>query len=93
MVGFLTSSKDLVKGNYMSQATITSKGQVTIPAVVRNGMKVGAGDKLEFIELTNGRYEVIAVTREVKTLKGLFKANKTVSIEEMNSAISKAASK
>ena len=77
----------------MSQATITSKGQVTIPAVVRNRMKVGAGDKLEFIELTNGRYEVIAVTREVKTLKGFFKANKTVSIEEMNSEISRAASK
>ena len=43
--------------------------------------------------VTNGRYEVIAVTREVKTLKGLFKTNKTISIEEMNSAISKAASK
>ncbi|KKO47633.1 AbrB family transcriptional regulator [Arsukibacterium sp. MJ3] len=77
----------------MSQATITSKGQVTIPAIVRNAMKVGAGDKLEFIELTDGRYEVIAVTREVKTLKGFLKSNKTVSIEEMNSAISEAASK
>lgn len=77
----------------MSQATITSKGQVTIPAIVRSGMKVGAGDKLEFIELSDGRYEVIAVTREVKTLKGFFKSNKTVSIEEMNSAISESASK
>jgi antitoxin PrlF len=77
----------------MSQATITSKGQVTIPAIVRSGMKVAAGDKLEFIELGDGRYEVIAVTREVKTLKGFFKSNKTVSIEEMNSSISKAASK
>jgi AbrB family looped-hinge helix DNA binding protein len=77
----------------VSQATITSKGQVTIPAIVRNGMKVGAGDKIEFIELSDGRYEVIAVTREVKTLKGLFKSNKTVSIDEMSSAISKAALK
>ena len=72
----------------MSQATVTSKGQITIPAIVRSGMNVGAGDKLEFIELGNGRYEVIAVTREVKTLKGFFKSNTTVSIEDMNQAIS-----
>lgn len=77
----------------MSQATVTSKGQITIPAIVRNGMKVGAGDKLEFVELGNGRYEVIAVTREVTTLKGLLKSDKTVSVEEMNQAISKSVSK
>lgn len=72
----------------MSQATITSKGQVTIPASVRAKLKVGAGDKIEFIEVSDGKYEVIAVTREASTLKGLFKSDKTVSIEEMNLAIS-----
>ena len=85
--------RNRIKGNHMSQATITSKGQVTIPAIVRKGMKVGAGDKLEFVELADGRYEVIAVTREVKTLKGFFKSNKTVSIEDMNVAIAESASK
>lgn len=77
----------------MSQATVTSKGQVTIPAIVRSGMNVGAGDKLEFIELGDGRYEVIAVTRDVNTLKGFLKSNKTVSIEEMNVAISQSVAK
>lgn len=77
----------------MSQATVTSKGQVTIPAPVRANMKVGAGDKIEFIEIGNGKYEVVAVTREVKTLKGLFKSSRTVSIDEMNQAISESASK
>ncbi|MFT5676933.1 MAG: antitoxin PrlF [Paraglaciecola sp.] len=72
----------------MSQATVTSKGQITIPAIVRSGMNVGAGDKLEFIELADGRYEVVAVTREVKTLKGYFKSDKVVSIDDMNLAIS-----
>ena len=61
----------------MSQATITSKGQVTIPAIVRIRIKVGAGDRLEFIELSDGRYEVIVLTSNVKTFKGLFKSNQT----------------
>jgi AbrB family looped-hinge helix DNA binding protein len=85
--------RNILKGKRMSQATITSKGQVTIPAMVRSGMKVGAGDKLEFVELGNGRYEVIAVTREVKTLKGFLKSNKTVSIDDMNVAISQSVTK
>lgn len=76
----------------MSQATVTSKGQITIPAPVRAGMKVGAGDKIEFVDIGNGKYEVVAVTREVKTLKGLFKSSSTVSIDEMNQAISESAS-
>ena len=77
----------------MSQATVTSKGQITIPASVRASMKVGAGDKIEFVDIGNGKYEVVAVTREVKTLKGLFKSSRTVSIDEMNQAISASASK
>ena len=77
----------------MSQATVTSKGQITIPAIVRSGMKVSAGDKLEFIEIGDGRFELVAVTRDVKTLRGLFKTDKTVSIEDMNLAVSDSASK
>ena len=77
----------------MSQATVTSKGQITIPAMVRSAMNVSAGDKLEFIEIGDGRFELVAVTRDVKTLKGLFKSDKTVSIEDMNQAISDSASK
>ena len=77
----------------MSQATVTSKGQITIPAPVRANLKVGTGDKLEFVEISEGRYEVIAVTRDASSLKGLFKSNKIVSIDEMNQAISDSALK
>lgn len=76
----------------MTQATVTTKGQITIPAVVRAKLKIDAGDKVEFVEVSEGKYEVMAVTREVSTLKGLFKTNKTVSIDEMNNAIEKSAS-
>ena len=75
----------------MAQATITSKGQITIPAVVRKELKVSSGDRVEFIDLGNGRFEVVAITREVTSLRGMFKSNKTVSIEDMNDVIESAA--
>ncbi|MCZ7562130.1 MAG: AbrB/MazE/SpoVT family DNA-binding domain-containing protein [Burkholderiaceae bacterium] len=74
----------------MSTATLTSKGQVTIPVDVRNDMKVDAGDRLEFIQIAAGRYEVVAVTRSLRELKGMFgKPAKSVSIDEMNKAIAR----
>ena len=65
----------------MSSATITSKGQITIPVDVRNHPKVVAGDRIEFELTAPGRYEFVAATREVKALKSMFgKPKKTVSI-------------
>ncbi|MBC7683181.1 MAG: AbrB/MazE/SpoVT family DNA-binding domain-containing protein [Ferruginibacter sp.] len=72
----------------MTTATISSKGQITIPADVRQAMQVDTGDRVEFVELEPGRYEFVAATRSVTQLKGMFgTAVKTVSIEEMNQAI------
>ena len=74
----------------MSTATLTSKGQITIPVGIRNDLKVGAGDRVEFIQIGPGRYEFVAVTHSVKELKGMFgKSAKTVSVEDMNKAIAK----
>jgi antitoxin PrlF len=74
----------------MSTATLTSKGQITIPADVRRDMNVDAGDRVEFVQVEPGRYELIAATRSVRELKGMFgKAKRRVSIEEMNAAIAK----
>ena len=72
----------------MSTALLTSKGQITIPADVRKALNVGAGDRLEFVEVEPGRFEVVVATRSVTELKGRFgKAARTVSIEEMNAVI------
>lgn len=72
----------------MTTATITSKGQVTIPVTVRDALKLGAGDRVEFIEVAPGRYELIAATRPVSALKGLVpKAGKAITVEDMNAAI------
>jgi antitoxin PrlF len=72
----------------MTTATVTSKGQITIPANVRLALNVKAGDRVEFVEVDPGRFEFFAVTRSVKELKGMFgKARKSVSIAEMNKAV------
>lgn len=74
----------------MPTATLTSKGQITIPVEVRNDLKVEAGDRLEFIQVAPGRYEFVAATRSVTELKGMFgKPSKAVSLEDMNKAIAR----
>jgi len=78
----------------MATASITSKGQITIPQAVREAMQVRTGDRVEFVEIAPGRYEFIAATRTVTALKGMFgKQAKPVSIEQMNAAIAAAGAK
>ena len=72
----------------MPTATVTSKGQITIPAGVRQALHVEAGDRVEFVEIEAGRFEVVAATRSVTELKGMFGPPiKKVSLEEMDEAI------
>lgn len=72
----------------MTTATISSKGQITIPANVRHSLRVDTGDRVEFVEVEPGRFEFVAATQSVTELKGMFgKAKRAVSIEEMNRAI------
>jgi len=73
----------------MSTAMITTKGQVTIPKNVRDTLHVQMGDRIEFIQISEERYEIIAVTKNVEQLKGIVKSKnkKAVSIDEMNNAL------
>ena len=71
----------------ISTATVTSKGQVTIPAAIRNTLNVGPGDRIQFIEVAPGRFEMLVASHDVNALKGMVKTDRQVSIEEMNEAI------
>ena len=67
---------------------MTSKGQITIPVEVRQALQVKAGDRVEFVQIEPVRFEVVAATRPVTDLKGLFgRPSKAVSIDDMNKAI------
>ena len=76
----------------MSAATITSKGQITIPKEVREALGVEAGDKIEFVEERKGVYTIIAATRDIRDLKGsITKPAKPVSLDDMKRAVVRAA--
>jgi antitoxin PrlF len=77
------------KESILAAATVTSKGQITIPVRVRIALGIDAGDRVEFVEVEKGQFALIAATRSVREMKGLFrgKRSKPVSVEEMNAAI------
>lgn len=71
----------------MSEATLTSKGQVTIPADIRKAMGLSAQDRVVFTRLDDGTTIMRAKTRSIVDLKGLLKRGKgaaKVKIEDMN---------
>lgn len=72
----------------MAVATISSKGQVTLPKQVRDAMGVGPGDRLDFVRMEDGNFAILAATVPVRSLKGLIAAPPTpVSLEEMDRVI------
>ena len=72
----------------MATATLTSKGQITIPVQVRTALGLETGDRVEFVEMEDGRFSIVASSKSVRDLKGLIPtpAN-AVSLDEMNQAI------
>ncbi|MFK7699644.1 MULTISPECIES: AbrB/MazE/SpoVT family DNA-binding domain-containing protein [Pseudomonas] len=78
----------------MAAAKLTSKGQITIPAQVRASLGLDTGDRIEFVDIGDGRFAIMAANHSVKDLKGLIrKPVKPVSIEDMNLAIEAQGSK
>jgi AbrB family looped-hinge helix DNA binding protein len=72
----------------MTTATITSKGQVTIPKDVRTRLGVDTGDRVEFVEIRDGVFQIVAATQDVQVLKGIVpRPKKPVTIEEINQVI------
>ena len=75
----------------MATATITSKGQVTIPKGIRDELLLHSGDQLDFSITPRGELLVKPLTRSVSDVFGrLHRTKQTpVSIEAMNQAIHK----
>ena len=70
------------------QATITSKGQVTLPKALRDHLHLAAGDRVEFILEANQVIRLVPRTTSVARLKGILpKPEHPVSLEEMEDAI------
>ena len=67
---------------------MTTKGQITIPAEVRNALNLKAGDKVVFITRESGELVFIPATRDVNSIKGMIqKPADRVSLDAMDTAI------
>lgn len=69
-------------------ATVTAKGQVTLPVEARRRLGITAGTKLDFVITEDGRLEVIPRSGSVRQLKGMLpKPAKTLSLAEIQESI------
>ena len=76
----------------MTAATLTSKGQLTIPKAVRDALGIGPGDRVDFVRMADGNFAVIPATKSIKRLKGIIpKPKKPVSLDDMDDAIAEGA--
>lgn len=73
----------------MALATLTNKGQVTIPKAIRESLGLHSGDKLEFVIAENGKAYIRPITKRVDDVFGrLYKpGRKPVSVKEMDEKI------
>lgn len=75
------------------EAIVTSKGQVTIPVMIRSQAKISPGTKLDFQIEKDGTLKVSLINQDISNLKGMIKSKKRkpVSLKEMKQAIYQAA--
>ncbi len=73
----------------MPEATLTVKGQVTIPKAVRNHLRLDTGARVDFVIEPDGTVVLRPVTRHVRELAGLLHrpSRRTVSIAGMDDGI------
>ena len=73
----------------MPTATLTSKGQITMPKPVRDLLRLQTGDPVDFVVSDDGEVRVRAGHVDVHTLQGLLHrpGRKPVSLQQMDDAI------
>lgn len=77
----------------MTTATVTSKGQVTIPVEVRTQLGLRAGSRLAFVATDTGGYEIHVEAASIQQLKGVLpRPSQPVSLSDMTEAIADGAS-
>jgi AbrB family looped-hinge helix DNA binding protein len=77
----------------MPTATVTSKGQTTIPKEIRDRFRLVPGTRIDFIVQPDGTLTVQPVTTDVRTLFGILKkqGDRPVTTQEMHEAVMDAA--
>lgn len=75
----------------MATATVTSKGQVTLPKKIREHLGLSEGDRVAFRESPDGTIVIEAETLELLSLRGTVRPRvRGVSIDDMEAAVRRA---
>ncbi len=73
----------------MAEATVTRKGQLTLPDEVRKALRLRPGDRVSFVGAGRGRVEMSVVRGPAKPAQSLFgRPARSVSIEDVNAGLS-----
>lgn len=70
----------------MQASTLTSKGQVTIPANVRKQLGLRPGDRVGFI-VEDGEVCLVRKESRIEAAFGICKVDRSVSVEEMDEIV------
>ena len=72
------------------QATVASKGQITVPKALRDHLHLSAGVRVEFILEDNNVVRMVPRATSITRLKWMLpKPKRPVSLEEMDEAIAR----
>ena len=75
----------------MSEARMTSKGQITVPKDVRLKLGLKPGDRVRFLVEADGRVRLLPAKRDIGELVGILpKPKRALTIEEMDEAVARA---
>lgn len=76
----------------MSEATMTSKGQITVPKEIRTQLQLKPGDRVRFVIEADGKVRLWPAKRDISSLRGILpKPKRVATIEEMEEAIRRGA--
>lgn len=75
----------------MPSASLSSKGQITLPKAIRDLLRLKQGDRVDFV-VEDGRVHLSPGTGDLRALRGLLHrpGRRPVSVEAMNAAIAQA---
>lgn len=69
-------------------ATVTSKGQTTIPKPIRDRLNLKAGDRVQFVVEEGGKVVLVPATVRITELRGILpRPKRPVSLEAMEAAV------
>jgi antitoxin PrlF len=75
----------------MATATITSKGQITIPVEIRRQLGLKPGDRIDFVPGPNGDVTIKTKKLPFERLRGILRdpTRKPLSVQDMDRAIAR----